>query len=121
MTGFSLDALKRINGNQSDEFQEAKEGCDGIKKQASALAGKLTDYENGIRLLNTAASIEIRDIVISLAHLREIAKELSEFHARGKLFEYFKDAYTATEKQYEKAHSTALRLLDVITENDPLN
>jgi len=120
MSDFSVDALERINGNQSEDFKEAEQGCNAIKNQASKLVRQIQDYEEGVKLLNTAASTEIRDIVISLAHLRNIAKDLSEFHARAKLCEYFTDAYTATKKQHEKAHSIALRLLKVISASDPI-
>ena len=108
---YTLDALKRINGNVSSDYDIADTATTEMLKFIENSSKVLDEYKNLVRLPDGNSTNEIRNLIISMTYVMDALNELSHFHRNGKLYEVFDIARHKAEQIMQSSSEEATKLL----------
>lgn len=86
---YSLDSLKRINGNAKGDYEVARKAVQEMEDFVSENVKVIDEYLNLKRILTNQSQGEIESIIISIKHVFGGLDDLNSFHRSGQLNDIF--------------------------------
>jgi len=111
---YSLDSLKRINGNATSDYDVAKTAVQEIEDFINENVNVIDEYLNLKRILTNQSQGEIESIIISIKHVFGGLGDLNSFHRSGQLNDIFDISHHKMAKTVEDVEKKAKNLISLL-------